>query len=104
MSNKKEQIKWVREESQYGEPTYRLEREPGMEAHMLIDLVAKWGCVACIPDGEDSAGRQKMRLQTPEELVERSAEMVERTCAALDRRGWLIERPSAPAEAGKQTG
>lgn len=42
------------------------------EACLAFDLIQKWGLVAGVPDGEDSSGRTKPRLQTPEELVERA--------------------------------
>lgn len=43
-------------------------------AEVARELVARWGSVAVQPDGEDSAGRSKWRLQTPYELVERAIE------------------------------
>ncbi len=42
------------------------------EAKMAAALIERWGMVAAIPDGEDSAGRAKLRLATPEELVARA--------------------------------
>jgi hypothetical protein len=45
-----------------------------VEGKIVIDLITRWGMVAAMPDGEDSAGRQKLRLMTPEELVERAVE------------------------------
>jgi hypothetical protein len=44
------------------------------EGQFAAHMIEKWGMVAATPDGEDSAGRQKMRLATPEELVERAIE------------------------------
>lgn len=42
------------------------------EAKVAEEFIARWGMVAGAPDGEDSAGRAKLRLQTPEELIERA--------------------------------
>jgi hypothetical protein len=42
------------------------------EAEMACKMIERWGMVAAIEDGEDSAGRQKLRLATPEELVSRA--------------------------------
>jgi len=44
------------------------------EARLAMTMMEKWGMVAAIEDGEDTAGRQKLRLLTPEELVYRSFE------------------------------
>lgn len=43
-----------------------------MNANMAFALIERWGMVAATPDGEDSAGRQKFRLQTSDELVARA--------------------------------
>lgn len=47
-------------------------------AEIAFVFIEKWGMVAGIPDGEDSAGRQKVRLGTPQEIVDRAFE-----CALL---------------------
>jgi len=38
----------------------------------MLNLIERWGMVAGDEDGEDSTGRQKSRLMTPEELVDRA--------------------------------
>ena len=48
------------------------------EAKIVLEIVERWGSVAAMPDGEDSAGRQKLRLATPEELTDRAFQ-----CACL---------------------
>ena len=42
------------------------------EAKFALAVMEKWGMVAAMPDGEDSSGRQQLRLATPEELVARA--------------------------------
>jgi len=42
------------------------------EAKIALDLIIKWGMVAASDDGEDSTGRAKMKLLTPEEVVTRA--------------------------------
>ena len=42
------------------------------EAVLAGELVRHWGMVAGINDGEDTAGRTRIRLQTPTELVGRA--------------------------------
>jgi len=44
------------------------------EAKLAMTMIEKWGMVMAIPDGEDSAGRQKLRIATPAELVKRAFE------------------------------
>lgn len=48
------------------------------EAKLAFAMIEKWGMVAGVENGEDTAGRQKLRLSTPKELVERAFE-----CAKL---------------------
>lgn len=58
---------------------------------MAMDILKSHPLVAAIPDGEDSAGRQKLRLQTAEESVERALDMAEHLVAICEQRGWLCE-------------
>jgi len=48
------------------------------EARLAFSLIERWGMISGVDDGEDSAGRAKIRLATPEELVARAFE-----CAKL---------------------
>lgn len=61
---------------------------------MAKEFVDRWGMVAGIPDGEDSAGRSKLRLATPEELVDRAMACVEALYLAMDARGYRLDVPS----------
>ena len=49
-----------------------IETKVEQEAILAMSLIERWGMVAGQPDGEDSAGRSKLRLSTPEELVDRA--------------------------------
>lgn len=73
-------------------------RMPGREAKLAITLIERWGMVAAKHDGEDSAGRACLTLQTPEELVERACKTAELAFAELERRGWMLHMPEQPAE------
>lgn len=53
--------------------SHRLE----FEAKMAHDFIERWGMVLAMDDGEDSAGRHKIRLATPEELVSRAFTIAE---------------------------
>jgi hypothetical protein len=61
---------------------------------MSVVFVEKWGMVAATPDGEDSAGRMKLRLLTPAELTQRAVETAELVYAEVQKRGHFIELPN----------
>ena len=62
-------------------------------AKLAFDLVARWGCVAATPDGEDSTGRAKLRLQTPTELVSRAFDCAELAMKAARSGGHVAKMP-----------
>ena len=67
---------------------------PEMEARIALAMLERWGMICAEIDGEDSAGRQKARLMSPEELTTRAF-----TCAALAMKtmrdgGLLIRLPT----------
>lgn len=63
------------------------------EATLASAIIEKWALVAAVPDGEDSAGRQKSRLPTPEELANRAADLAAAAFATYQSRGWLQAIP-----------
>jgi len=65
-----------------------------MEAAFAADMVARWGMVATIPDGEDKSGRTKVRCATPVELVYRACVTSELLFAEFKRREWIHITPS----------
>lgn len=66
---------------------------PSWEGRLACYLVERWGMVAGVEDGEDSAGRAKIRLTTPDELVARALEVAEKTTKAIREKGWTIHVP-----------
>jgi hypothetical protein len=54
------------------------------------EFISRWGMVAAVPDGEDSSGRAKVRLSTPEELVVRAFETAELFHKALEEKNCNI--------------
>ena len=62
-------------------------------ARMAGALIQRWGMVAAITDGEDSAGRSKLRLMTVPELVARACDTAAAALAAFSERGWLVDVP-----------
>ena len=72
------------------------------EAAIAEKLIAHFGVVAGESDGEDTAGRQKLRLMTPNELVTRCFEIADAFCTGARERGWLIPLP-APKEPSEKS-
>ena len=64
---------------------------------MAEAYVERWGMVAAIPDGEDSGGRQKMRLPTTKELVDRAFDIAEAVFSTATERGNVFEAPDIQA-------
>ena len=66
------------------------EREhPELEARLAFAFIEKWGMVAGMDDGEDSAGRQKLRLATPKEATDRAFEIA-KLCLEKARENGLV--------------
>lgn len=70
----------------------RLSADP--RATFAMSCLERWGVVASEPDGEDSAGRQKLRLLSVTDLVARACDTAEQAFKAFDQRGWLLAIPS----------
>ncbi|KKL25562.1 hypothetical protein LCGC14_2404040 [marine sediment metagenome] len=66
------------------------------EARFVLELLVRWGMVAAEPDGEDSAGRQKLRLQTPEELTTRAFAVADLAMKKARKDGLVHVAPELP--------
>lgn len=83
-------------ESLYGEDKQVLffeEFQLNMEARLAVALLERWGPVVGAPDGEDSAGRMKVRPMTPRETVAQAFDIAEEAMRAAAERGLLVESP-----------
>lgn len=80
--NPKAQVQFIKRETvtQTGELAFR--------------FIEQWGMVAAIHDGEDSQGRAKLRLTTPEEVVERAFVMAKLARERAKAEGLMIDLPS----------
>jgi hypothetical protein len=63
------------------------------EAELAARMIERWGCVAGEMDGEDSAGRQKIRLATADELVGRACDVAAKMFEEFTKRGWVVDIP-----------
>jgi hypothetical protein len=52
-------------------------------------LIEHFGAVAAIQDGEDKTGRAQLRLQTPEELIERCFKLADLYMQEAERRNGV---------------
>ena len=66
---------------------------PDTVASFAMALIEKHAMIAANGDGEDSSGRAKLRLQTPEELVERSFRIAELTMEKARSTGHMVALP-----------
>ena len=65
----------------------------GAEAKIAIEMVQKWGLIAAIDDGEDSAGRHRVRMMTIGELVQRACDSAQKLIEEFEKREWFLELP-----------
>lgn len=63
-------------------------------ARFATVCIERWGMIVAQPDGEDSTGRQKMRMTTPAEIVERACDCADAADLAFRKRGWALTLPS----------
>ena len=66
---------------------------PDWRARLATLLIERWGIVAGDVDGEDSAGRSKLRLLTTDELVTRACDTAGAAIMEFQKRGWVVELP-----------
>lgn len=66
---------------------------PNLSARLAIDLSKHLAVVAIVESGEDSAGRQKVRLLTPSEVALRVCDIADSMMHEFNTRGWLQQAP-----------
>jgi hypothetical protein len=64
------------------------------EAKLAIVFIEKWGLILGEDNGEDSAGRQRVRSSTPEEVVERAFAMARLAMQTARDRGLTYALPT----------
>lgn len=70
----------------------RLEH-PTLEGEFMLQLIEKHALITAEDNGEDSAGRQKMRKQTALEIVSAAAEITEEAFGEMRARNWTVRSP-----------
>lgn len=67
---------------------------PNLEARIAITLAEKFGIITAQPDGEDSAGRQKLCLLPPSEVAARACAVAEKLTSEIRSRNWMVTCPT----------
>jgi hypothetical protein len=60
---------------------------------VALDIVKAHAMIAAIPDGEDSAGRAKLRLPTADELTTRACDIAAEMWIQFQKRDWMFDVP-----------
>lgn len=66
------------------------------QAAFAMDLMKHLGICAGRPDGEDSTGRQKGALLSPDEVVTRACSIADIAWQEFQKRGWILDIPVTP--------
>lgn len=85
----------VTEEHSYGEKAVKLYRTeaPTMEAEYALLMLERCGLVAADMDGEDSAGRQKIKMFPVKDTVERAFDLAQEAFRVARSRGLMAQLP-----------
>lgn len=67
---------------------------PDERALLAKEMLLRWGLVAAMSDGEDSAGRAKLCESPPGYMVKRVCDTADLLFKEFERRGWMKELPS----------
>jgi len=69
---------------------------PDIRARMAMDIAKHCSMMTATEDGEDSGGRQKIRLMTPWEVANRAVDIANFMYERFESLGWLAEAPILP--------
>lgn len=61
------------------------------KARLAEYLAKQLSVILCEPDGEDSSGRQKLKLMSPSDVVTRCNDLADKFYEQWKERGWLVE-------------
>ena len=64
------------------------------ELYFALAIIERWALVAAEPDGEDSAGRQRLMLPSEEALVARAFKIARLTFEHARRNGLVVSLPT----------
>lgn len=81
------------EEYKHAKVLHHNRYELSNRARFACALLEKHATIAGVEDGEDSSGRQKLKLQAPKELVQHCIEVSDEAFKAFEELGWYHEIP-----------
>lgn len=71
---------------------------PNYTAKLAEQIVNHCAMVTGQVDGEDTAGRQKLKLMDPADVAKRACDIAENMVAIFEARGWIVEFPPLPTK------
>lgn len=87
----------VREEpATFGNPNRNVihnQECPNSIAAFAMDIMHHLAISTACPDGEDSAGRQKLKLLPPDGVAQRACEIADAAFREFEIRQWMIDTP-----------
>ena len=88
-----EELYWRNE---FGKPIVGLHntKRPNSKACLAIELMKHLAIILAEPDGEDSAGRQKLKMMPAETVAARACNIAEAAFRNFEARGWCLDAPS----------
>lgn len=89
-------IKVYEEPNEFGGGTHLIIHEQKVldsQARIAVDLVKHLAIATAMPDGEDSAGRQRLRLMDPELVASRACDIASLLWKEFTDRQWLVDSP-----------
>jgi len=77
---------------------------PDIRARMALDIAKHCSMMTATEDGEDSVGRQKIRLLTPWEVANRAVDIANFMYERFESLEWLAEAPILPDDPDAEIG
>lgn len=79
---------------------------PNEVGHIAVDLMKHLAICTGTPDGEDSAGRSKLKLLPADEVAKRACDIAAAMEKELKDRGWRLDlpEPKPPKEEENELG
>ena len=65
-----------------------------LRAKFAMDLIARWGMVVASPDGEDTSGRAKLKLEKEKDVVKRASKMTALAFSEFEKNNWVTHLPT----------
>lgn len=71
---------------------------PNEVGELAIRFATHFGVIAATESGEDSQGRAKIALQSPQQVIDRACEMAQLLTDKMKANGWIVDLPDLPEE------